>query len=393
MTPRSGPPRHRPPWWPESEPWPPQGGPRWGWGGGRGPRRHGPIARRIGCLFVVVATVLVSTGVLVLWLLATLLGSPAAEGSLGGLVRAAAVVMFAVLFVGLAVGLRFTGRMVRPIADLVDAAGRIEAGDYSVRVATPAHNPRDLRALTGAFNTMAARLEAEEELRRRLLADLGHELRTPIAVIEGHLEAILDGVYPGDREHLDPILDETRVLERLVDDLRTVSLAEAGSLPLHREPVDLGHVVADVVAALGHRAEVAGVRLTTEVGAALPELELDPVRIHQVLSNLVDNAIRYTPRDGTVHISAARRGSGAGPGSGSGAEVELAVTDDGPGLSPDLRDTLFDRFVKSPDSPGSGLGLAIARGIVDAHGGAIRAEPASPRGTRIVVTLPVAPDA
>ncbi|MBI3752179.1 MAG: HAMP domain-containing protein [Chloroflexi bacterium] len=363
------------------------GGPRWGWGG-RGPRRHGPIARRIGCLFVVVATVLVSTGVLVLWLIATLLGAIAAEGSLGGLVRAAAVVLLAVLFIGLAAGLRFTGRMVRPITELVDAAGRIEAGDYSARVATPARTPRDLRALTGAFNTMAARLEAEEELRRRLLADLGHELRTPIAVIEGHLEAILDGVYPGDREHLDPILDETRVLERLVDDLRTVSLAEAGSLPLHREPVDLGHVVADVVAALGHRAEVAGVRLTTEVDAALPELELDPVRIHQVLSNLVDNAIRYTPRDGTVRISAARRGSGSGPGPGS--EVELAVTDDGPGLSPELRDTLFDRFVKSPDSPGSGLGLAIARGIVDAHGGAIRAAPASPHGTRIVVTLPVA---
>jgi signal transduction histidine kinase len=384
---RSGPPRHRPPWWPESEPWPPSGTPRWGWGGGRGgrgPRRHWPIARRIGCLFVVVATVLVSTGVLVLWLLATLLGAIAVEGSIGGLVRAAAVVLLAVLFVGLAVGLRFTGRMVRPIADLVDAAGRIEAGDYSARVATPPRSPRDLRALTGAFNTMAARLEAEEDLRRRLLADLGHELRTPIAVIEGHLEAILDGVYPGDREHLDPILDETRVLERLVDDLRTVSLAEAGSLPLHREPVDLGHVVTDVVAALGHRADLAGVRLTTEVDAALPELELDPVRFHQVLSNLVDNAIRYTPRDGTVRISAARRGPGAD------SEVELTVADDGPGLSPELRDTLFDRFVKSPDSPGSGLGLAIARGIVEAHGGAIRAEPAAPHGTRIVVTLPVA---
>ncbi|HEX7949360.1 MAG TPA: ATP-binding protein [Candidatus Limnocylindrales bacterium] len=383
---RPGPPRRRPPWWPESEPWPPLGAPQWRWGPGRGPRRHRAIARRIGCLFVLVATVLVSTGVIVLWLIATLLGAIAVEGSLGGLVRAAAVVLLAVLFVGLAAGLRFTGRMVRPIAELVDAAGRIEAGDYGVRVSTLPHGPRDLRALTGAFNTMAARLESEEELRRRLLADLGHELRTPIAVIEGHLEAILDGVYPGDSEHLDPILDETRVLERLVDDLRTVSLAEAGSLPLHREPVDLGHVIADVVGALGHRAEVAGVRLTTAVDPALPELELDPVRIHQVLSNLVDNAIRYAPRDGTVAISAARSGVGVGDRS----EVELTVADDGPGLTPELRETLFDRFVKSPDSPGSGLGLAIARGIVDAHGGAIRAEPAAPHGTRIVVTLPVA---
>lgn len=388
MSLRRGPPRRRPPWWPESEPWPPSGGPQWRWGPGRGPRRHRAIARRIGCLFVVVATVLVSTGVIVLWLIATLLGAITVEGSLGGLVRAAGVVLLAVVFAGLAVGLRFTGRMVRPIADLVDAAGRIEAGDYSVRVAPAPSGPRDLRALTGAFNTMAARLESEEELRRRLLADLGHELRTPIAVIEGHLEAILDGVYPGDREHIGPILDETRVLERLVDDLRTVSLAEAGSLPLHREPVDLGHLIADVVGALGHRAEAAGVRLTTEVDPTVPELELDPVRIHQVLSNLVDNAIRYTPRDGAVRISATRRTSGAM--SAGATEVELAVADDGPGLTPELRDTLFDRFVKSPDSPGSGLGLAIARGIVDAHGGAIRAEPAVPHGTRIVVTLPLA---
>ena len=381
---RPGPPRRRPPWWPDSEPWPPSGAPQWGWAG-RGPRRHGPIARRIGCLFVVVATVIVSTGVVVLWLIATLLGAIAVEGSLGGLVRAAAVVLLAVLLIGLVAGLRFTGRMVRPVSELVDAAGRIEAGDYSVRVSALPHGPRDLRALTGAFNTMAARLESEEELRRRLLADLGHELRTPIAVIEGHLEAILDGVYPGDREHLDPILDETRVLERLVDDLRTVSLAEAGSLPLHREPVDLGHVIADVIGALGHRAEVAGVHLAATVDPALPELELDPVRIHQVLSNLVDNAIRYTPRGGGVAISAARRPVAAG-----GAAIELAVADDGSGLTPELRDTLFDRFVKSPDSPGSGLGLAIARGIVEAHGGVIRAEAATPHGTRIVATLPVA---
>jgi signal transduction histidine kinase len=377
---RSGPPRHRPPWWPESEPWPPSGEARWGrgWGGPRG-RRHGPIPRRIGCLFVVVATVMVSTGFLVLWLISTLLGVVSTDGGLGGLARAAAVVLLTVLLVGLVAGLRFTGRMVRPIGDLVDAAGRIEGGDYSVRVSPSPHGPRDLRALTGAFNTMAARLEAEEALRRRLLADLGHELRTPIAVIEGHLEAILDGVYPADPAHVEPILDETRVLERLVDDLRTVSLADAGSLALHREPVDLGHVVDDVVAALGHRAEAAGVRLLPEVDPSLPELELDPVRIHQVLSNLVDNAIRYAPRDGTVHVAAARHGQ----------SIELVVADDGPGLTTELRETLFDRFVKSPDSPGSGLGLAIAKAIAEAHGGGIRAEAATPQGTRIVVTLPV----
>ena len=320
-----------------------------------------------------------STGVLVLWLLATLLGAVSAEGALGHLARAASFVVLGVVVLGLLFGARMTRRIVVPLGDLVDATGRIEAGDLSARVPVPSRGPRDLRALTSGFNTMAARLESEEERRRRLLADLGHELRTPIAVIEGHLEAVLDGVYPADEAHLDPILDETRVLARLIDDLRTVSLAEAGSLTLHRESVDLGHVIGEVVAALGPRAEAAGARLTVDVDPAIPELELDPVRIHQVLSNLVDNAIRYTPRDGHVRIVARRRGGA----------VEIGVADDGPGLSAELRDTLFDRFVKSPDSPGSGLGLAIAKAIVEAHGGRIRAEAGEPGGTTILLTLPL----
>jgi len=374
--PPRGAPRHRPPWWPEGEAWPPTGWDRAAWMGNR--RRHGQIGRRIGCLVVLVATVLASIGVLVLWLLASLLGAGSLEGGLAHLARAASLVILAVVFLGLLFGVRMTSRIVRPLGELVDAARRIETGDYSARVAVPMRGPRDMRALTAAFNTMAARLESEEERRRRLLADLGHELRTPIAVIEGHLEAVLDGVYPPDEAHLDPILDETRVLARLIDDLRTVSLAEAGSLTLHREPVDLGHVIADVLAALGQRAEAVGVHLVTDVDQSIPELELDPVRIHQVLSNLVDNAIRYTPRDGSVRIAARRRNG----------EVEIDVADDGSGLSPELRETLFDRFAKSSDSPGSGLGLAIAKAIVEAHRGHIRAEAGTPRGTTIVVTLP-----
>jgi len=374
--PRFGPPRHRPPWWPEGEAWPPAGWERAAWR--RGARRHPPF-RGIGCFVVLAATVLVSTGVLVLWLLATLIGAVSAEGALAHLARAASLVVLGVVFIGLLFGARMTRRIVVPLGDLVDAAGRIEAGDLTARVAVPARGPRDLRALTTGFNTMATRLEAEEERRRRLLADLGHELRTPIAVIEGHLEAVLDGVYPADEAHLDPILDETRVLARLIDDLRTVSLAEAGSLTLHRESVDLAHVIGEVVVALGPRAEAAGARLAVDVDPAIPELELDPVRIHQVLSNLVDNAIRYTPRHGHVRVVARRRGS----------EVEIAVTDDGPGLSAELRDTLFDRFVKSPDSPGSGLGLAIAKAIVEAHGGRIHAEAGEHAGTTILLTIPL----
>src|SRR5205807_9244204 len=125
----------------------------------------------------------------------------------------------------------------------------------------------------------------------------------------------------------------------------------------------------------------AGVELAVEVAPDLPELDLDPVRIHQVLSNLVDNAIRYTPSGGTVRIAARRRE----------ASIEIAVADDGSGLSPELRETLFERFVKSPDSPGSGLGLAIAKAIVEAHGGSIRAEPGESHGTTIILALPIEP--
>ena len=373
------PPPHRPPWWPEGEPFPPPGAwdrARWARGG-----RRSHYARGIGCLFVVFATVMVAIGVLVLWLLSSLLGVVAAESALGHLARAASAVVLVVVVLMVLAGIQFGRRLVGPVQELVDAAGRIEAGDFAVRVRQPFRGPRDLRALTAAFNTMAARLETEEQTRRRLLADLGHELRTPIAVIEGHLEAILDGVYPADPAHLDPILDETRVLERLVDDLRTVSLAEAGSLSLHRESIDVGHLVSDVAAALSAKA-TDGRAIATDVAPGLPELEVDPVRIRQVLGNLLDNGLRYTPAGGTVHLTAR---PAIHPGF-----VEVAVADEGPGLAPEVRETLFDRFVKSPDSPGSGLGLAIARAIVEAHGGTIRAEAASPHGTRIAVTLPAA---
>jgi two-component system sensor histidine kinase BaeS len=364
-------PRQRPPWWPEGEPFPPHGGP---W------RRRHRSGRPIGCFVIVAATVFVSVGVMVLWLLSLLFGGAGPESDLGQLGRTAATVLLVVVILAVATGASMGGRVVRPVRDLIDAARRVESGDYAVRV-EPSRGPREVRELSTAFNTMTARLEAEEANRRRLLADLSHELRTPIAVIEGHLEAVLDGVYPADAAHLDPILDETRVLDRLIDDLRTLSLAEAGALALHREATDLGHVIADVVAALRPRAEAAGATIDAAVEAGLPELDLDPVRMHQVLSNLLDNAVRYTPSGGRIGVTASRRGG----------SVEVAVEDQGPGLAPDVRATLFDRFVKAKDSPGSGLGLAIAKAIVEAHGGRIRAD-AGPGGSGTVVafSLPVA---
>jgi signal transduction histidine kinase len=294
----------------------------------------------------------------------------------GGLAAFAPLaILFVVVF---AIGAGTVGRFARPVADLVDAAERIEAGDYAVRVR--ARGPRTLRSLATAFNSMSERLESSERERRRLLADVTHELRTPLTVMQGNLEALLDGVYPADKVHLEPILDETRVLSRLVDDLRTLSMAEAGALALHREATDIGELVDDSVASFQTQADSAGIALTAETDGKLPQIEVDPVRIREVLMNLLSNALRFTPRGGTVRATS----------SASDGLVLISVRDSGPGIAPDVLPHVFDRFYKSPESRGAGLGLAIAKSLVVAHGGEIEALSTLGLGTEMRVTLPVA---
>ena len=335
------------------------------------------MRRAFGCFVAVLATLVVSIGVLVLWLLANLFGL-AGEGFLTELARPAGVVVLLAGLVALVVGIRLVRGVAGPLGELVDAAHRIEAGDYAVRVAERERGPGEMRGLGRAFNGMAERLESEDATRRRLLADVSHELRTPLAVIQGNLEALLDGVYPPDEAHLTPILEETRVLERLIDDLRTLSLAESGALPLHREPTDPAVLLEDVAAAHRARAAESRVEVRLDTHDALPTIDVDAVRMRQVLSNLVDNAVRAMPDGGSIMLSAARRETG----------VVLAVTDDGPGIPADLRESVFERFTKSETSRGSGLGLAIARAIVEAHGGGIAAASRpSGRGTSIVIEL------
>jgi two-component system sensor histidine kinase BaeS len=255
----------------------------------------------------------------------------------------------------------------------------VEAGDYTARVPEPVTGPRPVRDLVRAFDTMAARLEADEQQRRSLLADVTHELRTPLAVVQGNVEAIIDGVHPADEAHLTAILDETRVLTRLVEDLRTLALSEGGSLSLHREPTDLAILATDVAAAFESAAESAGLRIQVDVQDSVPLLDIDPIRIREVLSNLVGNAIRHTPPGGTVGIT----------GRIAGEVVELVVTDTGTGIEPELLDHVFERFSRSATTGGSGLGLAIARGLVELHGGTIAAANAAGGGTRITVRLPI----
>jgi signal transduction histidine kinase len=270
-------------------------------------------------------------------------------------------------------------QLARPVADLMDAAGAVEAGDYSARVRE--RGPREMRALAGAFNQMTERLQQNEIQRRALLADVTHELRTPVAVIQGNLEGLLDGVYPADAAHLAPILDETHVLSRLIDDLRTLSLAESGALQLHREPTDLAVLMSDALAAFRPSAEAAGVTLRAALNGDLPLLEVDPVRIREVLTNLIGNALRHTPRGGEVEA-----GGRLDP---DGTHVTLWVRDTGAGIAPGDLPHVFDRFYKSEESRGTGLGLAIAKNLVTMHGGEISVESEAGQGATFRFTLPL----
>jgi two-component system, OmpR family, sensor histidine kinase BaeS len=302
-----------------------------------------------------------------------------AGGPVGAFIRVVAVAVGVTVVWTLLRTARSVGRSGAVLDELVDVASRLEAGDYSARVRRPVRGPRPVRDLVRAFDTMAARLETDEAQRRSLLADVTHELRTPLAVVQGNVEAIIDGVHPPDETHLTAILDETKVLTRLVEDLRTLALSEAGSLSLHREPTDLAILATDVATAFEAAAGTAGVTVEADVDDGVPLLDIDPVRIREVLGNLVGNAIRHTPAGGTVRIS----------GRLDGSWVELVVTDTGTGIEPELLPHVFERFSRSTTTGGTGLGLAIARGLVELHGGTIAATSPPGQGTRIEVRLPV----
>lgn len=262
--------------------------------------------------------------------------------------------------------------------NLIDAARRIESGDYSAQV--PEWGSSDIRSVARAFNSMSARLKAMDEQRRSFLADVTHELRTPLSVIRGQAEAIADGVYPADSAHLAPILDATATLDRLVEDLRTLVLTDSGNLGLHKEPTDIGGLVHDTVESFRAQAEGAGISLTTDIADKVPMIEVDPARIRQVIGNLLSNAIVHTPSGGSIKVAA-----------GASAEhVEITVTDTGEGIPADLLPHVFERFVKGQNSRGSGLGLAIAHEIVSAHGGSISVRSNQPAGSTFTVSLPAA---
>lgn len=370
--------RHRPPWWPETEPWPPAGpsaGRPGSWGPGPWGRRRPRMAQRLGCSIVVFIAFGALLMAAVAWAYAGLIGAGSGVGVVVGL----AILLLVVLAV--ASSARWLRGLTEPVDDLVAAAGRVEAGDLDVRVTE--RGPREARALARAFNQMSARLAVDERERRGFLADVTHELRTPLAVVRANVEAVADGVYPADAAHLAPILDAITTLERLVDDLRTVAQAEAGGLTLHREPVDVGALLIESVSGVAAEAAERDVRITSDVPDELPTIEADPIRLGQVVGNLLANALRLAPDGGQVTLAAAPY-----PGGTSAPGVAVIVQDDGPGFPPDLLPHAFDRFVKGVDSPGAGLGLAIARDLVIAHGGTIEARNLPAGGAEVRFTLP-----
>lgn len=272
--------------------------------------------------------------------------------------------------------------MTRPLREMAGAAGKMARGDYTQRVHTASRD--EVGELAAAFNRMSSDLEHVERLRRDLVANVSHELKTPISALRAHLENLLDGVEQPNRETLHVMLQQSERLSRLVEQLLDLSRLESGDIPFQRQPVALRPLVSEVVSEVGV-GSAGRVAVSQDVPAGLPPLWADPERLHQVLFNLLDNAVRFTPAGGTVTVSASR----------SEDRCEVRVTDTGPGIPSEHLPLLFERFyrvdqARARGDGGTGIGLAIARSIVEAHGGTIWARSEVGRGSVFGFDIPLA---
>ena len=371
-------PHRKPPWWPENEEWPPK---RW---------RHmrgTPFFRRMGCFFLVF-NFFAFVGFLALlrFILAPFVeihGVPPLEQP--WIIFPFGIAGLFILIITVFLAVRSLRRMSRPLDELVEASNKVAEGDFSVRV--DVKGPPEVRTLLHGFNSMAERLQENDRQRRNMLADVSHELRTPLTVIQGNLEGILDGLYSVDETRLKSILEETQTLSRLIEDLRTLALAESGALHLKKETTNLAELIRDTVAGFESQAKEKGLSLLMDLGQA-DEVNVDPHRVREVLSNLISNAVRYTPSQGVVKVGLVESGSGPEK------EAMIYVQDNGLGIEPADLPHIFERFYKSSDSGGMGLGLSIAKYLVEAHGGRIWAESdiapegETGQGTKISFSLP-----
>ncbi len=292
---------------------------------------------------------------------------------LGGLLAVGVALLLAVVL---------ARTLTKPILELTNATQVVSSGELGHQV--PVRSRDELGQLAASFNRMSAELVRSLQLRRQMTADIAHELRNPISIILGHAEGVHDGVVPASTETFEIVRQEAARLERLVEDLRTLTMADAGELQLMLRPAAPHELLTDAQKAYAHQA--AQRQLTLEVAASddLPEVEADPQRMKEVFANVLDNALRYAPTGSAIVLSARQ----------SGDFMEFRVQDGGPGVPPDELERIFDRFhrvqtARSRDEGGSGLGLAIARSIVERHGGTIRAESVEGHGLAIIVQLPI----
>lgn len=302
---------------------------------------------------------------------------------LGAVNRSLRLAVAAAGVVAVLLTLFLSNRILVPVRALTAAARRMEQGDLSQRVHVGSTD--EIGQLAHAFNAMADSLERTEQLRRHMISDVAHELRTPLANIRGYLEALRDRVLEPSPELIDSLHDEAMLLSRLVDDLQDLALAEAGQLRLERRPVDVAELVEQARHSFQPEADAKGLTLCAELPPGLPPVDADPQRVGQVLRNLLRNAVAYTPAGGQITLSARR----------VGAEVEVAVRDTGAGIAPEHLPYIFERFYRADESRsrstgGSGLGLTIVKQLVEAHGGHVRVESQVGAGSTFTFTLPVA---
>ncbi len=292
------------------------------------------------------------------------------------------------LAVAVFMSLLLTGSLTRPLRELTKAMRVTARGEFGHQAEVRSKD--EIGQLANDFNKMSAELAHLNEQRKQMTADIAHDLRSPLTVISGYVESMHDGVLKPTPERLKAILDEVRHLERLVEDLRTLSLADAGEISLNLAPVAPIGLLEQIRAAYQHAAERAGVTLSTQADVDLPRIQADPDRMMQVLGNLVSNAIRHTPRGGSIQCSVASNESGAG----RPPSVVFAIRDTGSGIPAADLPRIFDRFYRVDDSRHdergeSGLGLAIAKSIVEMHGGTISVESQPGSGTTFRINLPL----
>lgn len=300
---------------------------------------------------------------------------------LNRLSRAALFAAGGALVLSLLLSLLLGYRLLQPVRALTRAANRMAGGDLTQRVQVHGHD--ELAQLGETFNHMAASLQQAGETRRAMTADIAHELRTPLAVQRANLEALQDGVYPLSKENLAPILEQNLLLTRLVDDLRTLALADAGQLDLDLQPTDLPRLAQGVVEQFAPQADMSQVVINLDAPQSCPPILADPARLRQILVNLLSNALRYTPAGGRIEVEIH-----------CGREMlQLVVHDSGPGIQPEALPLVFERFyrgdrARNRSEGGSGLGLAIARQLAEAQGGALAAANHPQGGAIFTLTLP-----